>query len=1058
MKKITIISIILILLLNIFIPTIVLAKEDVEKKNITSKEVEGNVTNNNTSTENTTTEDKENTNVSTNITTNSTFETDKKEDDNKNAEKVDSEQKIETLEIDEKEVEKKSTMCIETPASESTLYSEEMDSVYVRGWKMANVSNTSIKAYLDGKEIETPVNYIERPDVIEAITGYGTAEQNKKPGFELNIDKNSLSEGNHEIKIEVLSGEDVLTSSSRTFNYSKEMHIQYQAHVADIGWQEEVKDGETAGTTGRNLSVEALKIELLNKSEENIKIKYEAHVQDIGWQGEREEGETAGTEGKVLHIEALKIELEGTDEYSIMYRAHVQNIGWQDWVEDGEIAGTTGENLGIEAIEIKIVEKEKKSTMYIDAPVRESTFYSSETESIYVKGWKMANVSNTSIKAYLDGKEVETTVNYMERPDVIEKVTGYGTAEQNPKPGFELNIDANNLSEGNHEIKIEVLSGEEVLISSSRTFNYSKEMHIQYQAHIADIGWQEEVKDGETAGTTGKNLEVQALKIELINKPETAHIKYRVYVEGSGWTEYVKDGEQAGTTGQNKKIQAIQIELEGLEGYVVEYQAHVQEIGWQSWASNGMEVGTTIQVFGIEAINIRVVEEKNTVVPSVTYSVHNSVNGWTAYGENGITVGDTTSGVKLDAIKIALGNTENANIKYRVHLQDLGWQDYSYNNGQAGTGKQENGIEAIQMELEGLSGYSIQYRSYVIGQGWQDWVKDGKISGTTGEALQIGAIQIKITIKVDIVTNSNFSQLDDSKYPGYKEALQDLQEQHPNWTILIDYTNLDWNAVLEGEHSLTDKGGARSLTQATGAWRDSTDTKEYEPGWFRASKEAIAYMMDPRNSFDDEYIFQFQELASSEGTYSDIANMIQGTYLTRYEGKLPGTTTASIINTILSSAQQYNISPYHLTSRMIHEQGTNGTPLSEGYVYNGRTVYNLFNIQATGSTNEEIWQNGAAYAYNNHWWSPELCINGSANFLNTSYISRGQSTLYYQKYNVVSYKYYEHQYMTNIRGANDEGKRIGAEYKANGLIDSHFVFTIPVYENMPATKAPRPST
>ena len=305
---------------------------------------------------------------------------------------------------------------------------------------------------------------------------------------------------------------------------------------------------------------------------------------------------------------------------------------------------------------------------------------------------------------------------------------------------------------------------------------------------------------------------------------------------------------------------------------------------------------------------------------------------------------------------------------------------------------------------------------------------------------------------------SNFLDLDESKYPGYKEALQKLQEQHPNWTIRIDYTGLEWNEVLDAEHSLTDKGSARSLTQATGDWRDSTDTKEYEPGWYRASKEAIAYMMDPRNSFDDEYIFQFQELATSTGAYSDIANMIQGTYLTKYEGKLAGTTTDSIINTILASAQQYNISPYHLASRMIYEQGTNGTPLSDGYVCNGTPVYNLFNIQATGSTNEEIWKNGAVYAYNHHWFSPELCIKGSAEFLARDYISIGQSTLYYQRYDVVGDELYTHQYMTNIRGANDEGQEMGKEYKENGLIDLPFEFTIPVYENMPIEKAPRPST
>ena len=214
-------------------------------------------------------------------------------------------------------------------------------------------------------------------------------------------------------------------------------------------------------------------------------------------------------------------------------------------------------------------------------------------------------------------------------------------------------------------------------------------------------------------------------------------------------------------------------------------------------------------------------------------------------------------------------------------------------------------------------------------------------------------------------------------------------------------------------------------------------------------------MMDPRNSLDDEYVFQFQELATSHGSYSEISNMIQDTYLTKY-GEKGITTTDSIINTILYSAREYNISPYHLASRMIQEQG-NGTPLSDGYNYNGRIVYNLFNIGATGSTNEEIWQNGAAYAYNNHWTSPELCIEGSARFLSRDYISIGQSTLYYQKYDLIG-ELYTHQYMTNIRAANDEGQRVAKEYKANGLIDLPFEFTIPVFENMPTEKCPRPST
>lgn len=43
---------------------------------------------------------------------------------------------------------------------------------------------------------------------------------------------------------------------------NKSAAIRYQAHVQNVGWMDKVSDGETAGTTGRNLGVEALKIQL----------------------------------------------------------------------------------------------------------------------------------------------------------------------------------------------------------------------------------------------------------------------------------------------------------------------------------------------------------------------------------------------------------------------------------------------------------------------------------------------------------------------------------------------------------------------------------------------------------------------------------------------------------------------------------------------------------------------------------------------------------------------------------------------------------------------------
>ena len=966
--------------------------------------------------------------------------------------------RIEAIEIKIVEKQRKARLCIDTPIDNETYYSSETPNLTVSGWKMANLSNTYIKAYVDNKEVDSnSITYTKRQDVIDGIIDYGTKEQNPNPGFSFNLNTSNFEAGNHIIKIEVYYNNIVLTTMSVTINYDKDLHVQYKVHGQDYDWQEWKKDGEMAGTTGQNKRVEALELKLVNNNIENLNIKYQVHGQDYDWQNWKTDGEMAGTTGQSLRIEAIKIELENPQDYSIMYRVHIQDIGWQDWKKDGEIAGTTGRSLRIEAIEVKIVKKEKKGRLYIDLPINGGTYYTSETSSILVSGWKMANVPDTYIKAYLDGEEIkENNVAYAARQDVIDAITGYGTIAENPTPGYQFYIETSELESGNHNIKIELCYKEEVLASENTTFCIDSSPHIQYTAHVQDEDWQDWKTDGNMTGTTGQDKRIEALKIKLVNVPSSAHIKYRVYVQGLGWTDYVQDGEMAGTTGQSKRIQAVQIQLEGLDGYVVEYSAHVQLIDWQPWVSNGMEAGTSERSLRLEALKIRLVKEEESIVPEVKYSVHNCENGWINYKENGEVIGNTSGELKLDAIKVALENTKTASIKYRIHVQEEGWLTEVSNDQQTGTANEINGIEAIEISLDGLDDYSIEYRVYIIGQGWQKWVSDGETAGTTGKDLQISAIQMKIVIKDSNKNLSDFLSLDESKYPGYKEALQKLQEQYPNWTIKIDYTGLDWNEVLDNEDVLiTGNDGyvsARSLTQYTDQWR-SGDPTQYEKGWYRASRAAIAYMMDPRNSFDDEYVFQFQELASCQGTYSEIATMIEGTFLTKYSGV---SNTGSVINSILNSAQMYNISPYHLVSRMIQEQGRDGGPLN-GYSYRGRTVYNFFNIGASNSATASSIENGAAYAYNHHWFTPEACIQGSAEFLARDYISIGQSTLYYQKYDVVGDELYTHQYMTNIRAANDEGQKMGKEYKENGLIDLSFEFTIPVYENMPSEPSPRPS-
>lgn len=39
-------------------------------------------------------------------------------------------------------------------------------------------------------------------------------------------------------------------------------------------------------------------------------------------------------------------------------------------------------------------------------------------------------------------------------------------------------------------------------------------------------------------------------------------------------------------------------------------------------------------------------------------------------------------------------------------------------------------------------------------------------------------------------------------------------------------------------------------------------------GWMCASEKAVAYLMDSRNYLSEKYIFQFEELSYSPGTYT----------------------------------------------------------------------------------------------------------------------------------------------------------------------------------------------
>lgn len=292
---------------------------------------------------------------------------------------------------------------------------------------------------------------------------------------------------------------------------------------------------------------------------------------------------------------------------------------------------------------------------------------------------------------------------------------------------------------------------------------------------------------------------------------------------------------------------------------------------------------------------------------------------------------------------------------------------------------------------------------------------------------------------------------------SYIEPLAKLHEQYPNWQFEAVNTGLEWKTVIEKESAngvnLVPKSGDDSTkSTASGAydWFTNTWTVYDGSSWVAAKSEYISYYMDPRNFLNDTDIFQFESLSYNQSqTREGVAAILNGTFMAEDIEDADGT-VLNYADAFMEIAQSVGASPYHLASRVRQEQGLKGTSSLISGTYKGyEGYYNYFNVGAFGNTTTKVIQNGLAYAKKAGWDTRYKALLGGAQILAKNYISVGQDTLYFQKFNVVNSKnLYSHQYMTNLLAAYSEGRKLGQGYTDK---QQAFVFRIPVYKGMPDT-------
>lgn len=303
---------------------------------------------------------------------------------------------------------------------------------------------------------------------------------------------------------------------------------------------------------------------------------------------------------------------------------------------------------------------------------------------------------------------------------------------------------------------------------------------------------------------------------------------------------------------------------------------------------------------------------------------------------------------------------------------------------------------------------------------------------------------------------------------SYKVLLRQLHQIHPNWVFIADHINLTWDEVLAAESAV-----GKSLVENTRP--DSYKSMEYgaykwETGsyigfdgskWVTASRDVVAYYLEPRNFLNERGIYQFldQTLNEKQQTIEGVNKIIENSFMS---GEFPEDTYETYADLLMAAAKASNVSPYVLAAMIIQEQGRGGASglISGNYNSELKGYFNHFNIGAYADDGLNAIQRGLRYArgdyasdknivkYDLPWNSRAKSIIGGAIWFGSGYIDVGQDTLYYKKWDVIGPSYYGHQYMTNVEGANSEALILRDAY-ADLDPSIALTFSIPVYKNMP---------
>lgn len=298
---------------------------------------------------------------------------------------------------------------------------------------------------------------------------------------------------------------------------------------------------------------------------------------------------------------------------------------------------------------------------------------------------------------------------------------------------------------------------------------------------------------------------------------------------------------------------------------------------------------------------------------------------------------------------------------------------------------------------------------------------------------------------------------------SYRPYIQALMNAHPNWVFEPYNTGVDWNELVayqaDKDRSLIEKttNPERYFSKAEGDYDPETGTYIGKSGanWVVPNNEVIKHYLDPRNFLNDSDAFMFLKLSYNEEVHTaeNVEVLLKNSWM--HNKKLEDDSSMTYAEAFVKSGKETSVSAFFLAARVMQENGSGTSALISGKYSGYEGYYNYFNHGAYGTTESEIIVNGLKSAKENGWNTRYKALYGGAATLATKYIARNQYTLYFQKFDVVNGISY-HQYMQNIQAPMTEGWTMRKAYKNVGLLEEAYVFSIPIYNNMPESACPLP--